>query len=161
MKMINKYETVSSHNQFYDGNLLQSVCIDDFPEINIDDPHGECSYIDARNFLRGSCNLFALALNEKYGYDVYELFDLDGRYIHTFCMTSYYQEKMYIDIRGKTVDFDEFIDGILYASENGCCMKECDINKEKELSERWDKVGIEFANAIINKYTSRYSADSF
>lgn len=62
-------------------------------------------------FLHGVCGIFALALNETYGYPIeiaaeedYEGLPWEARLVHVYCV----DDDNYIDIRGVTDDQDAF-----------------------------------------------------
>lgn len=68
---------------------------------------------DASFFLHGVCGIFALALNEIYGYTIeiaaeenYEGLPWEARLVHVYCVDG----DNYIDIRGVTDDQDAFFD---------------------------------------------------
>ena len=72
--------------------------------------HGLTPY----DFLHGSCDVFAYYLNKQYKYDVeciYERDDDDNkRLIHAYCTEKLSDGSVaYIDVRGVTTDYDEFI----------------------------------------------------
>lgn len=77
----------------------------DFTLEKINDELMDCPYTDADDFRQGSCQLFAYALNEKYGYPVYII--EKGPYFHIFCKTK--DGLNYVDVRGMTSSFCEFI----------------------------------------------------
>lgn len=66
-------------------------------------------YINAYNFLHGYCNEFAYMLNEKYGYPVFEIKGEEGNLIHSFARVDTDSEHYFIDVRGITTDYSEFI----------------------------------------------------
>lgn len=65
--------------------------------------------INAYDFLHGSCNEFAYMLNEKYGYPVFEIKDEKGNLIHSFTRVDTDSQHYFIDVRGITTDYSEFI----------------------------------------------------
>ena len=60
-------------------------------------------------FLHGNCDIFACYLHEKYGYEMKAIYDCDGELIHVYCTAEINDETVYIDVRGITDDWDEFI----------------------------------------------------
>lgn len=80
-------------------------------EENLDEGVNPYEDASAHIFLMGSCNLFALALNEKFGYALCQIDK--GTSHHYFCITECVDnnsEKKYplIDVRGMTTDFFKF-----------------------------------------------------
>lgn len=68
--------------------------------------------MDASIFLHGVCGIFALALNERYGYKIEVAAEepeddlpWEDRIVHIYCR----QESTYIDVRGAIDDKDEFL----------------------------------------------------
>ncbi len=66
-------------------------------------------HINAYDFLHGCCNEFAYMLNEKYGYPIYEIVDHTGTLIHSFARLDQNNIHYFIDVRGITTDYHEFI----------------------------------------------------
>lgn len=77
--------------------------------------------MDATVFVHGVCGIFALALNERFGYPIYQILDLRdddddsepySQLVHIFCM----DDENYIDVRGMTDNdelfFDDFADDL-------------------------------------------------
>lgn len=48
-------------------------------------------------------------LNEKYGYQVFEIKDEEGNLIHSFTRVDTDSQHYFIDVRGITTDYSEFI----------------------------------------------------
>ncbi len=66
----------------------------------------------ANDMLHGFCDIFAEVLAKKFNpnYQVYSLLDpSDGYLTHCYCMLSDSDKKYYIDVRGITDNFNEFI----------------------------------------------------
>ncbi len=73
-------------------------------------------YEDASYFLQGSCELFALALHQEFGFKVYTIPTKIS--FHCFCKSNYNGAEVYIDVRGATTDFNEFISGVYLPKEH-------------------------------------------
>ena len=122
-------------------------------EENLDD--GENPYENAHVFLMGSCNLFALALNEKFGYALCQIDK--GSSHHYFCITEYVDkngEKQYplIDVRGMTTDFLKF-------RRTSCVPTAAVEDVEKMVIDEGlasDVIGIEYAKRIIERHPEFY-----
>lgn len=102
------------HNGFYEDldNFLRSYPDGDFGfmENNIcisRDSFGRT--VSAYDFLHGFCNIFAEVLNAKYGYPIYVIIDDNGYCVHCFCVNIVNGVNYYIDVRGITTDYIEFI----------------------------------------------------
>lgn len=70
-----------------------------------------CPYDGAHDFLQGSCQLFSLALHKKFGYEAFEIQGKNG--VYYFCRSTHNGQPIYIDIRGATTDFNEFLAGTM------------------------------------------------
>ena len=70
----------------------------------------ELSCIDMYKYLHGYCYLFALMLSKVFGYKIKSFWTSKDNLIHAFCVTQSKDGKeYYIDARGYTDDYDEFI----------------------------------------------------
>lgn len=92
----------------------------------------ECPYTDAYDFLQGSCDIFAEILSETFGYKRYII--SDGNSFHIFCKLFYNTEEVYIDIRGYTSDYNEFVEGLPYVNKATACIRE--LNAEDKTDEQ-------------------------
>ena len=107
----------------------------------------------------GSCNHFALSLHNLLGYNAYIIEDINREGVHIFCQIYRYKTWYYVDARGITTSFDEFMNVTkefvhdeytirsltsedIYEWENYC-----DYNQE----------AYAFAEAIIEKYKDFYT----
>lgn len=62
------------------------------------------------DFLHGLCDIFAAYMNDKYGYDAYQIYDANGNLIHAFCISGTVNgHPIYADIRGETNDLEEML----------------------------------------------------
>lgn len=112
----------------------------------------------AFNFLHGFCNVFAQILNEKYGYSVECIYNEAGRLVHCFCIDDSNGKLVFIDVRGKTDDYFEFVSE--FEDEVTC------YGYPVENTKRFDKVPDdlltdgehykEFANNLIDDYSWYY-----
>lgn len=77
---------------------------------DLDDDDG-CHYTKGGCLLRGACQAFALALENKLGYEPYIIHNPDGYdSYHVFCREEKDGKLYYIDARGVTDSFDEFME---------------------------------------------------
>ena len=160
MKNMNQRKTF--HNGHYiSANIDQSlteVCNSKYGEIKCDDEDAvDYRYETADIFLHGSCQLFSLALHKNFGYNAYKI-TWEGRHIHYFGMIDLGKHKIYIDVRGMTADFNEFVftfyPGLLNIPYS---IEPQNITEDEMLNDEGDVTGYAFANEIIKRYPSIYS----
>jgi hypothetical protein len=113
-------------------------------------------YDDARVFLQGSCQLFALALNQIYGYSAYKI--SEGAPRHWFCKKTIEGTVYYIDVRGITTDFFVFKETLPYLNPSEDTSVVYNIAKEQPVEEI-DKIGLDFALWIINNNKRFYDVN--
>lgn len=135
--------------------FLRSIIIDELCDLELPE---ECDFpiANAHDFLMGACNLFALALHKKFGYKVYTI-KHENQIYHYFCITYSKGHKIFIDVRGMTSNFEDFMLGVLLPQNSEYFIHKIEINEDEELSEKWAKEGLLFANAIISKFPEFYS----
>lgn len=94
-------------------------------------------------FLFEYCEAFAASLNQHFGYKVEYLYDNNGNLIHTYCVLNIGGKIHYIDIRGITDDWSEFIDKF----------KEClpDINRQNLNIKMYGHIDFTQNEKIINE----------
>lgn len=100
------------HRGFYcdddDGKyrgLEEYPYIIDYPEIDED-----VAGLTASGYLRGSCNIFALALESEFQYPAFIIENAsDGKSFHAFCQVCKNGIFYFVDARGVTTSFDEFL----------------------------------------------------
>ena len=106
---------------------------------------------DAYIFLRGVCHIFAYELSKTYNYDIYELYDDNDKYLHTFCLCEFDNNTYYIDVRGITNDEQ------LFVSEFG--LKDAsNIKRAKKDKDGCDFIdeATSFAKYLIGKHKKYY-----
>lgn len=64
----------------------------------------------AYDYLHGHCDLFAYALYERYSLPLYEIRNNKNDLVHCFAITETSSGKMFVDVRGATTDYFEFVD---------------------------------------------------
>ena len=107
-------------------------------------------------FLHGSCDIFAEQLRKTCtDYDVYRIENKNGRPIHWYAQTNYKNMPIYIDVRGATTSFEEFISEFRPHIVDGYKIQK---QTEEVISadEHWVETGILFATAIINDNLDYY-----
>lgn len=155
---------------FNDNSIkLKDIDIDNFEKLSAQYHYTEFDdfpYVNACDFLYGSCNLFALALHNKFNYAVYEIIDDEDKLIHVFCITSYNDELSFVDVRGITNDaksfFIEFFNfsPLKKGTANKLKIRLRDLSEDQQdltLNNNFEKIAYSFSNEIINLYSTAYS----
>lgn len=101
-------------------------------------------------FRQGVCQIFAYALHKRFGYKVYEIRIEIG--CHIFCKTS---DNQYVDVRGITNSFKEFILGteVPNIEEDN---SEIYTFTDEDFSCYYCDIALGFANALIDSDIERY-----
>ena len=150
------------HKGFYhDKNSIDAlgkVHFEDFLEVPDDD---EFPYCTAHELLRGSCHIFSLGLQKVFGYTPYIIEGKNKRSFHSFCQIYKFQKHIwyYIDARGVTTSFDEFMDVAKeFVSDEYTIrqMNEEDI-KELKKDDNYYEIALDFAVAVIERYKEYYT----
>ena len=109
-------------------------------------------FCDADIFRQGVCQLFAYVLNQKFGYKVYEI-NVAGAF-HIFCKTS---DNQYVDVRGMTPSFSEFICGLELPHIDNDTSATYSFS-DGDFNGDYRDVALVFANALIEHDIQRYKA---
>ena len=147
------------HKGFYNDKdfeeSLWNIDYNDFGEVPEDDDM--FPYDSAHQLLCGACNLFALALQKEFNYNMYIIKERKNTGFHVFCQVYKNKRWHYIDARGITTSFDEFMDIA------GRFVKEeftIRLVNSRDIKEWRDDVYFEeacaFAEAVIKKYRDCY-----
>lgn len=132
-------------------NCLQDIKNRNYETTTLDNFEDEYNlYENAEIFLKGSCQLFALALHEKYGYSALRLQTETNINAHFFCQVNYKGKDIYIDVRGMTINLNDIIS--MYISDEDYKIVSYDFTDEKILNKD-EKHGHEFAKHVINIQT--------
>lgn len=122
------------------------------------------SYCTAGDFLTGSCQLFALTLHRKFGYTVYEIIrkkDLNDpdkdSLVHAFCKFQYDGIDLYVDVRGITSEYDNFMKGVILPENEACAVRPRDLKKDNADLSETDIWATCFAAYIIDQHPEYYS----
>ena len=148
------------HKGFYnDENITKSLCeikYTDFFE-NLDDD--EFPYDSAHAFLRGSCNHFAVALQKVIGYNPYIIEGKNKVSFHAFCQLYKGGMWYYIDARGITTSFDEFmiVAREFVSDEYTIRPATLEDTKEWEKDSNYNEEAYAFAEAVIRKFQTYYT----
>lgn len=118
--------------------------------------------INAYNFLHGYCNEFAYMLNEKYGYPVFEIKDEKGKLVHSFTRLVKDNVYYFIDIRGITTDYHEFISEFEDWIDEETSIENTflvDLSKEEVRKEQQpSKVNRQFIEELFSDYGDYYNS---
>lgn len=123
----------------------------------------ECEelYEDANIFLQGSCQLFAYALQEMFGYEIYEIKNQYRAGFHVYAQATVHNIPVFIDVRGITSNFHCFLQGLKYIDkQHYICQKYSGEKLEKDLLEEGAQFGYDFAKYIVKKYSKEYDAQN-
>lgn len=149
-----QFSLTEYHKGFYacEGeSICQRLRNIEYEKLMGHDASEECGVYDAYDFLQGACNVFAYVLQEVFCYDVFAIKEGE-KLIHMFCKTEYQGKRVYVDVRGATTSYDEFIRGFEKHREEKP-------TKQNTKMEKWDKADIEryeFAKSIIRRFMEYY-----
>ncbi len=137
-------------------DALLNINYTDFFEYPDDD---EFPYDSAHSLLRGSCNHFAVALNKVLGYTAYIIESSDRRGFHAFCQVYKNGRLYYVDARGVTSSFDEFMVVAREFVRGEYTIREAtqDVIEEWESGSEYNDEAYAFAEAVIRKYIKCYT----
>jgi hypothetical protein len=108
--------------------------------------------------LNGCCNIFATELRKALGYEVFIIEQINKKGFHVFCQACMDNDWYYIDVRGVTTNFDEFLKGIRMFIKSEFIVRKVtskDIATWDEFNDEKD-IAIELSQAIIRKYKNYY-----
>ena len=148
------------HKGFYNdedfSDALMDVEYKDFFEYPDNDD--EFPYDSAYDLLKGSCHHFALALGKVLGYTPYIIQEKNKRRFHAFCQIYKDRKWYYVDARGITSSFDEFM---VVASEfvgDEYIIRPVTLGdiEEWKNDSNYEDEALSFAEAVIEKYKDYY-----
>ena len=157
LRDFNRYE---QHKGFYNDEdifeSLTSIRYSDFFEEPDDD---EFPYDSAYPLLCGSCHHFALSLQKLLNYNVYIIEGIDKKGFHAFCQVYKNRKWYYVDARGATSSFDEFMNvARTFVSDEYTIRPVSDDDiRQWETDSDYDKEAYEFAEAVIRKFKECYT----
>lgn len=147
------------HKGFYhDPDIMDALCsvdYEDFMEVPDDD---DFPYSSAHQLLRGSCHHFALGLEKVLGYTPYIIEGNNKKSFHAFCQIYRNGTWFYVDARGVTSSFDEFMEVAKeFVSDEYTIrpVSATDIDEWKKDDNYYEEAQA-FAVAVIEKYKSYY-----
>lgn len=138
-------------------------CLFKIPNPQFVDPEDDLSefhnvYEVASIFLQGACHIFSLALHQEFGYDEFEI--RKGTSCHCFCRATYQGRPIYIDIRGATTSWEEFLAGTFADFHHYDEIVPQDIEETAKLDDPDDLYaadGLAFAKHLIHEHPEYYN----
>ena len=148
------------HKGFYnDADSSKSLSKIRYSDFFVEPDNDEFPYDSADVLLCGSCHIFALSLQKLLNYNVYIIEGNKEKGFHVFCQVYRNMKWYYVDARGVTSSFDEFMDvaGKFVRDEYTIrLVSKADIEEWKKDSE-YDKEAYEFAEMVIKKFEKYYT----
>lgn len=149
------------HKGFYNNNdnkftaLYDINYTDFFEEPDDDDFPFDSAYL----LLCGSCNHFAVSLQKVFGYTPYVIEQKDGRGFHAFCQVYHNGTLFYVDARGITSSFDEFMIIARNFVKGEYIIKPAthEVIEEWECDVDYNEEAYAFAEVVINKFRNYYT----
>lgn len=154
-----KFNRCEHHKGFYNEEdptkALSKIYYADFFEYPNDD---EFPYDTAFELLCGSCNHFSLSLKKIFNYTPYIIEGRNKRGFHSFCQVYKNKKWYYIDARGITSSFDEFMDIAKSFVSDEYIIRPVDSNDIEDWESDFDynKEAYAFAEAVIEKFREYY-----
>ena len=157
------FEHYEEHKGFYNcaegEKALCNIMYSDFLEYPEEDD--DFPYISAHGLLCGSCNHFAMSLSKIFNYNPYIIEGNNKRGFHVFCQIHKKGRWYYVDARGITSSFDEFMDvAKIFVTDEYTIrpVTSSDIQEWENYSD-YNKEAYAFAEAVIKKYENCYVLD--
>ena len=155
LRIFGRYEC---HKGFYNDEdpikPLNEIYYTDFFE---DPDDKDFPYYSAYQLLCGSCHLFALSLKKLLGYSVYIIEGINERGFHVFCQINKYKKWYYVDARGITSSFNEFMDiAQTFVTDEYIIRQIDDADIVEWKDDDYYEEATAFAEAVIMKYRECY-----
>ena len=154
-------DSLSEENGLADFGFLENVGGEYEIHTNYVCDGKKVSYLlNAYDFLHGNCNEFSFALNQRYGYPIFEIKDGSGNLVHSFNRMDTDSQQFFIDVRGITTDYFEFMsefEDFIDIEESLCQTFPLDCNEHFKTS---SKESLEFIENLLLDYGSYYDVAS-
>ena len=111
-------------------------------------------YYNADFFLHGICHIFAFALHQRFGYDIYSFKNKSETFVHWCCISYVDNYPVYIDVRGITNSYEEFLSE--FQPDLTLTPIKQKIDNIDDYDDEWDETQIKFANELIDTYYDYY-----
>ena len=147
------------HKGFYNHDdaveALSKIAYTDYFDA---EPNEEFPYDSARSLLCGSCQLFAFTLSKLFGYQAYKIESNNSQRFHAFCQVAKNDELYYIDARGVTTSFNEFLEIARFFVSNDYCIREITSTDFAiwNSNEEYLQEALDFAEAVIKDHEENY-----
>ena len=148
------------HKGFYNDddceNTLLHIRYSDYGEVPDDDMF---AYDSVYSLLRGGCHVFALSLQKVLGYNAYIIQGNNKVGFHAFCQIYKKGKWYYIDARGITTSFDEFmkVAGSFVSDEFTIRPIDSSDIEEWKKDDNYFTEACLFAEAVIKEYKECYT----
>lgn len=152
------YHSGATENYYGMRALLSKIQNLQFVDPEDDSSEFHNVYEDASIFLQGACHLFSLALHQEFGYDAFEI--RKGTSCHCFCRAMYQGEPVYIDVRGATTSWEDFLSGTFADFHDHDEIVPQDIEETAKLNDPDDLYaadGLAFAKHLIHEHPEYYN----
>ena len=147
------------HTGFYKSSNVEKALSEIKYEDILDKPLKEGNITwDAWVLLNGYCNIFAAELSKEMKYNAYIIEQTNKKGFHVFCQVYKDNNWYYIDVRGATSDFNEFINGIRLFIKSEFIIRKVTDYDIIAWEDGIEDINItrEFALAMIKKYRNYY-----
>lgn len=157
---LRSFKSCGKHKGFYNAdnfeNALYNVNYEKFFESPDDD---EFPIDSAHVFLCGACNHFAAALYKVLNYTPYIIESSDKKGFHAFCQVLQNERVYYVDVRGMTSSFEEFMSGTRRFVNGEYIISQVtqDVIDKWENGSEYHKEAYAFAEAMIEEYANYYT----
>ena len=154
------FRHIGWHKGFYkEENITDALCsvlYENFLEVPEDE---EFPYFSAGQLLRGSCHHFVLGLEKVLGYTPYIIEGKNRKSFHAFCQIYKGGLWFYVDARGVTTSFDEFMDVAKEFVSDEYIIRPVEANDltEWKKDDKYFDIATAFAVAVIEKYKHYYT----
>lgn len=159
---LRSFELYGFHKGFYNDNkpidMLFNINYSDFFESPDDD---DFIYDNAYPLLCGACHIFALSLKKILDYNPYIIEEKNDKGFHVFCQIYKNNKWYYVDARGITSSFDEFMTVAKQFVNDEYIIRPVNSNDidgwKSDIN--YDDEAYAFAEAIIQKYKGYYTLE--
>ena len=148
------------HKGFYnDEDISESLFSIRYSDFFVEPDDDEFPYDSAYLLLHGSCHHFALSLQKLLNYNAYIIEGNNKIGFHAFCQVYRNNKWYYVDARGVTSSFAEFMDVSKEFVSDEYTIKPVsdDDIREWEKDSDYNKEAYEFAEAVIRKFEECYT----
>ena len=148
------------HKGFYNDSdtdkALSNIYYDSFFDFPEDE---EFPYTSARQLLRGSCHIFALSLKKTLNYSPYIIEGENKTCFHAFCQVYKKGIWFYVDARGITTSFDEFMEVAKeFVTDTYTIRPVCSSDIEEwSREDSYYDYAVAFSESVIEKYKECYT----